>query len=113
LLTGLLIAAVIATVAVMWFAGSAAVGPGVAEAADRPSTAAGRCRTLRYGGDEYVFYEHRVRCHWAKRKAKRLHRSGGRRGEPSRFDCQSTSNFRTNGRCDGPGNKFFGWYPPH
>ena len=69
--------------------------------------AAAGCTSVSYGGRGYVLYRHRVKCAYARRWVKRLHRT---RQGPQGWDCRSGSNFRTGGRCE-RGTRFFGWHP--
>jgi hypothetical protein len=56
----------------------------------------------------YVLYRRGVSCTFAKRWAKRLASSNGRR-KPSGYACSSGSKFRGGGYCE-RGKRHFGWH---
>jgi hypothetical protein len=73
------------------------------------ATAAG-CSTVSYGGHAYVLYRHgAVKCRFARRWVKRLHRSGGAR-KPKGWTCSSGTGYSTGGSCH-KGKRLFGWHP--
>jgi hypothetical protein len=87
----------------------AAPAGGAAAAPDAEATAAA-CNSVRYDGRSYVLYRQgAVRCKFARKWVRRLHRSEGR-NEPAGWTCSSGSNFRTGGGCT-KGRKAFGWHP--
>jgi hypothetical protein len=85
-------------------AGSAADRAG--SAVDRATSSAG-CSSVRYGGRGYVLYKRGVKCSWARRWVKRVHRT---KEGPRKWTCTSGSDFRTGGYCE-RGAKHFGWHP--
>jgi hypothetical protein len=89
----------------------AAVPAGQATAASAgPEATAAACNSVRYDGRSYVLYRQgAVRCKFARKWVRRLHRSEGR-NEPRGWTCSSGSNFRTGGGCT-KGRKAFGWHP--
>ena len=79
--------------------------PASAEVATASSAAA--CSTVSYGGRTYILYKRGVKCSWARRWVKRVHRT---KEGPRKWKCSSGSNFRTGGYCE-RGPKHFGWHP--
>jgi len=75
--------------------------------ASPPVATSAACQSVSYGGRTYVMYRQGVKCSYARRWVKRLHRT--KRG-PKRWDCSSGSNFRTGGYCE-RGSRHFGWHP--
>lgn len=72
------------------------------------SAAARGCQTIRLSGERYVMYESGPSCRSAKRKIKRLHRTGR---VPARYDCRSSDAYESNGYCTRNGRaEQFGWY---
>ena len=65
------------------------------------------CQTVSYGGRTFIMYRQGVKCSYARRWVKRLHRT---KHGPKRWDCSSGSNFRTGGYCE-RGSRHFGWHP--
>jgi hypothetical protein len=88
----------------------AAVAMPAGEAAAASDATAAACNSVRYDGRSYVMYRQgAVRCKFARKWVRRLHRSEGQ-NEPSGWTCSSGSNFRTGGGCT-KGRKAFGWHP--
>ena len=67
------------------------------------------CTVVRVSDQAYALYRRGVPCTWAKRWARRLAASGGRK-RPSGYSCTSGSKFRSGGWCE-RGGKHFGWDP--
>ncbi|HWM10780.1 MAG TPA: hypothetical protein VNO82_15605 [Solirubrobacteraceae bacterium] len=85
---------------------SSAADRAASSAADRAASSAG-CSSVRYGGRGYVLYKRGVKCSWARRWVKRVHRT---KEGPRKWRCTSGSDFRTGGYCE-RGAKHFGWHP--
>jgi len=107
-----------------WKCGTGAGGGGCSRPGGRrvqawwvpgPGATASRARcgnSIRLGGRTYVFYRLRVSCAAARRSVRRLYASGGKRGRPARFICESNTGFRTGGGCHTRRYyKGFGWHP--
>ena len=78
--------------------------------AGSPQASAAACNSVRYGGEAYVLYRQGgVKCKFAKRWVKRLHRSSGQ-NKPAGWKCSSGTRYRTGGQCT-KGSKAFGWHP--
>jgi hypothetical protein len=86
--------------------------PAPASSTTSPTTASrAACSTVRYGGRTYILYKQRVKCRFARRWVKRLHRT--KEGPPG-WKCSSGSNYRTGGYCERRsegGKRLFGWHP--
>jgi len=80
---------------------------GTAAAGATEATASAGCSSVSYGGRGYVLYKRGVKCSWARRWVKRVHRT---KEGPRKWTCSSGSNFRTGGYCE-RGAKHFGWHP--
>src|SRR5688572_7511658 len=66
------------------------------------------CNAVKVNGRGFVLYRHNVSCTFAKRWAKRLAASGGKR-KPAGYTCSSGSKYRSGGYCE-RGNRHFGWH---
>jgi hypothetical protein len=105
--------ACLALVCTSVFASSSLAGSGGSGSAEQGSaqvSAAASCKTVRYSGRSYILYRQgKVRCLFAKRWVRRLHRSKGR-NKPPGWKCSSGSKYRTGGGCT-RGSRAFGWHP--
>jgi hypothetical protein len=88
-----------------------AISPAAASISE-PMRKAGRCDTINFGGEDFVFFRSHMRCRTAKHYARHLHREPS--WEPKRFDCRVHSGGRE-GSCEHVEreNRFFLWYPEH
>jgi hypothetical protein len=66
------------------------------------------CNVVKINGRGFVLYRRGVSCSFAKRWAKRLASSSGRR-KPAGYVCSSGSKYRGGGYCE-RGNRHFGWH---